>query len=53
MHDMCAFREQFDPKRGADVKTVQDVFAERAAAELLREEEVAAPKSKKAKQSKR
>ena len=47
--------EQFGPKlkRGADVETVQDASAERTATELLREEEVAAPKTKKAKQGKR
>ena len=35
------------------MKTVQDASAKRAAAELLREEEVAAPKTKKVKRGKR
>ena len=55
MRDLHTFREQFGPKlkRGADEETVQDASAERTATELLREEEVAAPKTKKAKQGKR
>ena len=40
-------------KRGADAETVQDASAGRTATELLREEEVAAPKTKKVKQNKR
>ena len=49
MRDFHTFREQFGPehKRGADVKTVQDASAERTATELLREEQVAAPTTKK------
>ena len=38
---------------GADLETVQDASAERTPTELLREEEVAAPKTKKDKQGKR
>ena len=55
MRDLHTFREQFGAKlkRGADVKTTQDASAERTATGLLREEEVAAPKTKKAKQGKR
>ena len=45
MRDVHAFREQFGLR--------QEASAERAAAELLREEEVAAPKTKKANKGKR
>ena len=55
MRDLHAFREQFGPKlkQRADEQTVQDASAERTATKLLREEEVAAPKTKKAKQGNR